>query len=197
MFSSFLVKTENPPTTSQPRYSGDVVFLVDSSSKLSPENFSKIKDFVKSLANNMGVPSKTSRAAVIFFDSLTRIPIRFETVRDFRSFSRILNTEQQIGGGRRMDRALQSAASIVQQGRPSVVILVTGGSSDPDARPLDTAVQPLRAKEAKTFAVVIGSSSLVTEVAPSVEDPRDVLQVLSFDDLQFKSESLAARVVGM
>ena len=183
---------DEPP----PRYSGDVVFLVDSSSQVSSDDFSKEKQFVKTLASDLGVPSELSRTAVVLYDSLMRTPIRFETVKDFLTFSQTIDSQRQIGGGRRMDRALESAARIVQQGRPSVVILITGGGSDSDAKPLDEAVKPLIAKGANTFAVVIGSTSLVSEVAPSVEDPQNIFQVRSFDELTSKSKSIASSVVG-
>lgn len=192
LFLYSLLTTDEP----LPRYLGDVVFLVDSSSQLSRGNFTKEKQFVKTLARDLGVPTETSRTAVVLYDSLMRTPVRFETVKDLPTFSQTLDSQQQIGGGRRMDRALESAARIVQQGRPSVVILITGGKSDPDAKRLDEAVKPLIAKGAKTFAVVIGPTSLVSEVAPSVEDPQNIFQVRSFDELISKSKSIASSVVG-
>ena len=179
-----------------PGYLGDVVFLVDSSSQLSSDDFSKEKQFVKTLARDLGVPSETSRTAVVMYDSLMRTPVRFETVKDFLTFTQTLDSQQQIGGGRRMDRALESAATVVQKGRPSVAILITGGGSDPGAKSLDEAVKPLIAKGAKTFAVVIGPTSLVSEVAPSVEDPQNIFQVQSFNELTSKSKSIASSVVG-
>ena len=184
---------EVPPL---PEFYGDVIFLVDSSSPLSTENFSKEKQFINALANVLGVPSETSRAAVILYDVFPRTAIGLDSARDYATFVRAVDSLTQLQGRRRMDRALEAASRIVQPGRPTVVILVTAGkqTNDLDATALRTAVQPLNRLGAKTFVVAIGAKSLVSEVEPAVRYVEDVFLVPDFDGLHSIVRPIASHI---
>ena len=166
----------------------DVVFLVDASSSVTSLNFHMEKKFVKAMARSLNVSPEKSRGSVIVYGSKTDVVLSLKEFTNLDGFKRAVESSSYIDGSRRMDLALDAAAAVMNQARGNVtkiVVLLTAGMQSltniPD--PLSNAVKPLRELGVQTFVVSIGSEPDKREILSAVEDPRDILEVPSFEVL--------------
>ena len=173
----------------------DVVFLIDSSSSVTSINFQLEKKFVKSLARTLNVGSDKSRGSVIVYGSKNEVAISLEEFTDLEEFKLAVESANYMDGSRRMDLALQNAAAIMRSARRNVskvAILLTAGKQSPNASDfLSSAVGPLRDLGVHTFVVAIGSDPIKRELDTVVEDPRNVFDASSFEDLSSKTIEIA------
>ena len=174
------------------KFAGDVVFLVDSSSDVSPLNFGREKDFAKSVAKILNIDQNVSRAAILSYGDRQHLSL-FDWEDDVLS---ALDKTPYTGGTRRMELALLKAAEILEGGRfsvPKVVILFTAGVNGPDrdVLPLINASQEVRDIGANLYVVAIGSAANREGLEPLVENERDIYEVPTFDGLQAESEPVA------
>lgn len=176
-----------------------MVFILDASTPVGKQNFDKEKAFVKLLARSLNVSPGNSRAAIITYSTnpFTVIPLGgYSTVQEFE---RILDAIEVYGGDRRMDRALKEAVGLFQKARPGVdrkVILLTAGNQTvgDDEEPLDKIKKMLLDVGALPFIVAIGEDHDIPTLTTAVEDPKDIFEVPSFDDLLSQVSSTAAVV---
>lgn len=98
----------------------DVIFMLDSSSRVTPEDYMKEKEFVKLIARYLNIKPGKSRGSVIVF-STDAIPILpFDGYSSMSGFNSIIDKAPQLSGKRRIDRAFGAAATLFQNARPSV-----------------------------------------------------------------------------
>lgn len=76
----------------------DIVFLVETSSFVTQNNFVKEKQFVKSLAKFMNVSSESSRASVVLYGSSPNTEIRFGDYRTLNEFNARVDRARLSGG---------------------------------------------------------------------------------------------------
>lgn len=91
-------------------------------------------------------------------------------------------------GTRRIDRALDEAASIFNSTDPyssKILFLLTTGrqAQESDITPFDVAIQPLIDMGTHTYVIAVGSAPSVRELRPLVDNPEDLFQLL-FNMLQ-------------
>lgn len=91
-------------------------------------------------------------------------------------------------GTRRIDRALDKAASIFNSTDPyssKILFLLTTGrqTRESDVTPFDVGIQPLIDMGTHTYVIAVGSAPSVRELRPLVDNPEDLFQVL-FNMLQ-------------
>jgi hypothetical protein len=77
-----------------------------------------------------------------------------------------------------------------------VVVLLTAGrtSPDSDARALGAAAKPLRDLGAKTYVIAIGKEPNTNELLPTVQYPRDIFRIQSYDLLPVELPSTARQI---
>lgn len=177
----------------------DVLFLVDSSSDVSRENFQLEKQFVTSIARSLNVSPGKSRGALITYGQNPRISFRFDSNRNTAEFDRLVGLARYMGGARRIDRALGDAADVIRNSRPNVpkvVILLTAGrhTTDPGAKSLDEAAKPLRDLGAKTYVIAIGDSVNKPQLRPIIQRPEDIIPVDGFTKLRPLGPSIGREV---
>lgn len=175
----------------------DVVFLIDSSTSVGQDGFDKEKNFVKSLAKYLNVSHEKSRAAVIAYSTTARTVLKFTDYQTETDFNQKLDKEQWIGGTRRIDRAVEAAATLLSQARanvPKIVVMVTGGRGTGDT-PLGVAAQPLKDMRAKTIVVAVGSDADHRDFLPVVDITDDVFGVPVFDDLRYEVQPIVKYTV--
>lgn len=178
----------------------DVIFIMDSSTDVSREDYMKEKDFVKRMARYLNVSPRKSRAAVLTFGSQSTVVVTFDGYGTISGLDQAVDKAAYVGGARRTDRALQAAASLLDDARalvPRLVLLITAGrqSQESGARPPDVAVRPVRANGGKVFAVAIGSGYDPRELRLVVDTPQDIFSLSSFSDLQKREVSIAGGIV--
>lgn len=174
----------------------DIVFLVDSSTDISPANYKKEKDFVASLARRLGFGSGNSRVAVVLYNIFHMQALRFDVVGNPTSLQLIFDGFVLQSGGRRLDRALVGAALMLKQSRRNVrkvVILLTAGEQT-ESLPLDDIVNQLKAANGERFVIAVGPQVNRKELTPMVDSIEDIFSVNSFDDLMPRIVEIADHI---
>lgn len=205
MFHSFPPKIRSPSLLliSEPKpanISADIIFLMDSSTSVGREGFDKEKNFVKSLAKYFNVSPGKSRAAVIAYSNNARTVVKFTDYQSEEDFNDRLDRQPWVGGGRRIDRALDAAATLMRQARsevPKILVLVTSGrqTSSPDAKPLEIAGKPLRDMGVKNIVVTVGSEVDRKDLLLVVHSTDDIFGVPLFDDLRYEVQPVVKYTV--
>ncbi|KAK3745599.1 hypothetical protein QZH41_005840 [Actinostola sp. cb2023] len=178
---------------------GDIIFLMDSSSPVGTREYLKEKEFVKSLAKSLKVGPGHSRAALITYGSRASRVVNFDGTNTLKDFEFAVDSAGKVGGPRRIDSALDTAATMLDESRPNVpkiVVLMTAGRTSLTGayKALDAAAKPLRDRGAKTYVVAIGAEPNQNELLPVVESPRDIFRIQSFDLLPIEMPSTARRI---
>ena len=108
----------------------DILFIVDSSAGVSPNNYEMEKELVKNLIKVLNSPQVNSRTAFITYGNTARVVYDLDNDMDAEELQRAIDSAQQMGGGRRTDRALDEGLRIMRNSRgsaPKIVLLITAG----------------------------------------------------------------------
>lgn len=143
-------------------YEADVLFLMDASSSIGPENFARMTDFLKGIVQNFDIGHDLVRVGLITFN----FGARFEFfLNSYSTKSEILAAFDSLGStqvGTATHRALKiareqgfTAEHGDRPGVPNIAILVTDGRS---TKPEETAIQQALLKDtgARIFSIGIG-----------------------------------------
>ena len=122
----FLLLVPDEPTDLE----ADFLFIIDSSLTVSRDDYGQEKALVKSLIRNFEVPHTKSRIALITYGTNARVVFRFDAAKSVEELERAIDNIPPIGGGRRIDRALDEAVLVMKDARqsvPKIVLLITAG----------------------------------------------------------------------
>lgn len=176
----------------------DIVFMMDSSSSVSKENYEKEKEFIKYLARLVNITSEKSRMAVIVYSGTTMFAVRFDGYSSFDEFDYSVDEIPLIGGPyRRMDLALQSAGRVFNSVRKNVskiAVLFTAGRQVPGGSSLTSYYKQLQSFHADTLVVAIGKQYNEEELRTVVSLPKDIIKVPSFDTLALHAKNLGEAI---
>ena len=179
-------------------FSTDVIFVVDASKEVSVPEFKQEKQIVNYLARLLNIKPKGSRGALITFADSPKTNIIFDSYRDLPDFQSQVGNSPYIGGTRRIDRAVRSAAELMKRARPDaskIVILLTNGRKAPGAEGLREATRPLRELNAKTFVVVVGSQpNLQRDLLGAVDQPDDLMKFVDFGAVLPKGPDISRHI---
>ena len=179
-------------------FHADVVFLIDSSSDVSWENFLREKDFVKSITTFMNADQNDTRLAAITYGRFAQ-GHEVGLVNESDVFLSNLNRAPYVGGQRRMDLAIEKAAEILEGSRflvPKVVVLLTAGKNSFDGRKLlANASQGLQDLGVTAYVVAIGRNADIKELGSIVDDERDIFNVSQFARLPVTSDSISKAII--
>uniref|UniRef100_A0A8C8RRD2 VWFA domain-containing protein n=1 Tax=Pelusios castaneus TaxID=367368 RepID=A0A8C8RRD2_9SAUR len=177
----------------------DVVFLVDASTSIGPENFQKVKNFLYTLVSSLDVSSDQIRVGLAQYSNET---FKVFLLNQYSLKNDILDQIQNLpyrSGGSYTGTALdfvrttyftESAGSRAQENIPQVVILVTGGESSDEVK---MPANKLKARGISVYVVGINvqNTTELQEIANKplnkflfVIDNYDVLQDLPRSLLQ-------------
>ena len=107
-------------------YKAEVIYVLDSSSFVGPENYQLEKDFIKALALALNHSPTRTKSAVIIFDSFSERAISMEDFRDIDRFSEAVDNLRYLGGGSQLVFALTFAAiGFSFDDLPKVIVVVT------------------------------------------------------------------------
>ena len=180
-------------------FTGDVIFLVDSSSEVSREQFKKEKYFVASLAKVLNLGPAKTRGSAITYGRYALVGIEFDDHPNPTAFEQAVDELPQISFHRRMDKALRRSADIIKVARadvPKVVLLLTAGRQSPPRNTLLPSVKSLKDLGTSVFVIGIGSRPDGQELRSIVEEPGDVLRVSTFDDFSpSRTRQIARHIV--
>ncbi|EGW04075.1 Collagen alpha-1(XXVIII) chain [Cricetulus griseus] len=172
----------------------ELVFVIDSSESVGPENFQIIQNFVKTLADRVALDLATARIGIINYSH------KVEKVASLKQFSSkddlklAVDNMQYLGEGTYTATALQAANDMFKEARPGikkVALVITDGQTDSrDKKKLADVV-----KDAKDSNVEIFVIGVVKKGDPNFEifhqemnliatDPEHVYQFDDFFTLQ-------------
>jgi hypothetical protein len=169
--------------------------LIDTSTGVTSSQFTREKAFVKLLSKQLNVRPGQSRAALVPYGNTANVGLRFESYKTLNDYETSVDNLLPVGGPRRADRALTTAAQIITDGRPNVpkiVVLLTAGIQDPQAVPLSSAVKPVTDLGAQTYIVGIGSDS--EKLTPAVRRPNALFNITSFSHLTDSAPGVARQI---
>lgn len=116
-------------------YKAEVIYVLDSSSSVGPENYKLEKEFTKALARVLNHSPFHTQSAVIIFDNFPETPIRMGSYRDIGRFSEAVDNLRYLGGGSHLHFALTFAARGFSTDDPKVSkIIIVLTNKDPSSR---------------------------------------------------------------
>lgn len=181
-------------------FTADIVFMMDASSSVSQNDYRTEKDFVKALAKLLNVAPGKSRASLVTYSNNPSVIFRLNGYRNSLDFEQQVDRAPLLGGSRRMDKALETAGTILNEARrsaPKIAVLLTTGrqTAERDTKLLDEAVKPLESIGAKTYVIAIGKKPDIRELSLAVKKIEDVIQVYSFRDLLAKTQPVTQNMI--
>ena len=116
-------------------YKVEVVYVLDSSSFVGPENYNLEKEFTKALARVLNHNPNYTQSAVITFGSLPDMRIRMGSHRDLETFSQAVDNLRYLGGNSNLDFAVAFAARAFSTDDPKVPnIVIVVSNKDPSSK---------------------------------------------------------------
>ena len=173
----------------------DVIFMLDASKNVSPEDYVRQKEFVKSMVRVLHIRAvepfiRGPRACVIIYSSNAYLIFDFTEYATIEDFETKLDSAVLLRESWKVAKALHLSFkmfSMASTSRKMVAVLVTAGHYDEesyvDEESLDASTQGLRDLRARTYIIAIGDVSKSRKLEPLVASPEDIFVVSSTDEL--------------
>ncbi|XP_020926996.1 collagen alpha-5(VI) chain isoform X4 [Sus scrofa] len=177
----------------------DIMFLVDSSGSIGPENFRTMKSFMKNLLAKIQIGLDKTRIGVVQFSDVTKEEFKLDTYFTQKEISDAIERMSPIEQNTLTGKALTSIEPYFTEskGARSMVrkflILITDGEAQDDVR---NPAKVLRDKGVVIFAVGVFRANR-TQLEEISGDSSLVFQVESFSDLQEIENKLIFRVCAL
>lgn len=151
---------------------GDLIFLIDSSGSIYPEDYQKMKDFMKSVIKKSIIGQNEVHVGVMQFSTVQKLEFALNQYYTKDQLSKVINDMQQVGGGTHIGEAITAVSPYfdpLKGGRPDLrqrlVVITDGESQDEVKRPAEA----LRAKGVVVYAigVVAANTTQLLEISGS------------------------------
>lgn len=135
----------------------ELVFVIDSSESVGPENFNVIKDFVNALIDRASVSRDTTRVGVVLYShiSMVVVNLRQEATRD--DIKSAVRSMTYLGEGTFTGSAIKLANRVFKEARAGVrkvAIIITDGQADKrDSVSLESAVMEAEGSNIERFVI--------------------------------------------
>lgn len=158
----------------------ELVFVIDSSESVGPENFERIKRFVKTMIDAITVNQATTRIGIINFSLKVEVVSTLQQFPFKDSLKNAVDAMQYYGEGTHTATAISKAIDIFQmarQGVRKVAVVITDGQADQrDPHKLEVVVREAHALKIEIF--VIG---VVQKTDPNFENFRKEMDLIATD----------------
>ncbi|XP_069574476.1 collagen alpha-6(VI) chain-like isoform X1 [Brachyistius frenatus] len=134
----------------------DLLFLIDSSGSIYPQDYDKMKDFMKSVVSKSVVGENEVRVGVMQFSTVQRLEFPLNRHYSKEEMSKVIDDMQQIGGGTDTGKAITYVSQYfdpAKGGRPSLrqrLVVITDGEAQDEVKGPAAA---LRAKGVLIYAI--------------------------------------------
>uniref|UniRef100_A0A2R8ZJF7 Collagen alpha-1(XXVIII) chain n=1 Tax=Pan paniscus TaxID=9597 RepID=A0A2R8ZJF7_PANPA len=111
----------------------ELVFVIDSSESVGPENFQIIKNFVKTMADRVALDLATARIGIINYSHKVEKVANLKQFSSKDDFKLAVDNMQYLGEGTYTATALQAANDMFEDARPGVkkvALVITDGQTD-------------------------------------------------------------------
>uniref|UniRef100_A0A8D2LW29 VWFA domain-containing protein n=1 Tax=Varanus komodoensis TaxID=61221 RepID=A0A8D2LW29_VARKO len=147
----------------------ELVFVIDSSESVGPENFEIIKDFVTALVDRVTVGRNATRIGLVLYSLEVRLEFglnRYATQQDVKqAIRKMLYMGEGTYTGTAIRKATQEGFFGARTGVRKVAIVLTDGQADKrEAVKLDIAVREAHAANVEMYAIGIVNTSDPTQV---------------------------------
>lgn len=156
----------------------ELVFVIDSSESVGPDNFNLIKDFVNALIDRASVSREITRVGVVLYSHINMVVVSLNqgATRDQIKFA--VRSMIYMGEGTFTGSAIQKANQVFKAARAGVrkvAIIITDGQADKrDSVSLESAVK--EAQESNIERFVVG---VVNQSDPLYEDFKTELNLMA------------------
>ncbi|XP_048379939.2 collagen alpha-1(XXVIII) chain-like isoform X2 [Stegostoma tigrinum] len=141
----------------------ELVFVIDSSESVGPENFDIVKEFVTALIDRISESNEATRIGVILYSLEAHIITHLWQGATLETVRRAIQSMPYLGEGTYTGSAINMANQVFQTARKDVhkmAIVITDGQTDKrDPNHLDTAVMEAHAVDTEVFVIGIVNTS--------------------------------------
>ncbi|KAM7382966.1 hypothetical protein PAMP_002657 [Pampus punctatissimus] len=141
----------------------ELVFVIDSSESVGPDNFNVIKDFVNAIIDRASVSRDTTRVGVVLYSHINMVVVslRQEATRD--QIKSAVRSMTYLGEGTFTGSAIQQANQVFKAARAGVrkvAIIITDGQADKrDSVSLESAVTEAQGSDVEIFVIGVVNES--------------------------------------
>uniref|UniRef100_A0A3P8YD12 Collagen alpha-1(XXVIII) chain n=1 Tax=Esox lucius TaxID=8010 RepID=A0A3P8YD12_ESOLU len=158
----------------------ELVFVIDSSESVGPENFNAVKDFVNALVDRASVSRETTHVGVVLYSHINMVVVHLHQQATKDQVKRAVRSMTYLGEGTFTGSAIYQANQVFRAARPGVrkvAILITDGQADRrDSVKLEEAVKEVQRSDIEMF--VIG---VVNQSDPQYEEFLKELHIIASD----------------
>ncbi|XP_053494827.1 collagen, type XXVIII, alpha 1a, partial [Ictalurus furcatus] len=141
----------------------ELVFIIDSSESVGPENFELTKDFVNALMDRVAVSREATRVGVVLYSHVDMVVVSLQQLTDRTSIKAAVRQMPYLGEGTFTGRAIRSATRLFQASRHGVrkvALLLTDGQADRrDTVQLEVAAEEAHAAGIEMFVIGVVNRS--------------------------------------
>ncbi|XP_067268029.1 collagen, type XXVIII, alpha 1a [Chanodichthys erythropterus] len=141
----------------------ELVFVIDSSESVGPENFEVVKDFVNALIDRLSVSHEATRVGVVMYSHVDVVVTSLQQLSDQTDIKTAVRNMLYLGEGTFTGSAIRRATQLFKAARPGVrkvVVVLTDGQADKrDAVRLKDAAKEAHYAGIEIFAIGIMNSS--------------------------------------
>lgn len=172
---------------------GDLLFLVDSSGSIDPEDYKTMKDFMKSVISRSMIGRDEVHVGVMQFSSIQQLEFPFNRYYSKDEILSAIDDMRQIGGGSETGAAITALSQYFdpdQGGRPDMrqrLVVITDGESQDEVKAPAAA---LRAKGVVVFAIGVMEAN-TTQLLEISGSPERMYAERDFDALKDLESHLA------
>jgi uncharacterized protein YegL len=166
------------------------VFVLDSSGSIGSTNFQKMRNFVKTVVNDLDIGPRRTQVGVIVFSSSASVSFHLDTYSDRQSLAAAVDRVPYINGGTKTADALYllinqgfAGARPKIQGVPRVAMVVTDGKSNDPGLTITAAAALRQVPSIMTYAVGIGGADIteLNTIASTRNGHKLVRYISNFD----------------
>ncbi|NWX97044.1 COSA1 protein, partial [Nothoprocta ornata] len=137
----------------------ELVFVIDSSESVGPDNFNIIKTFMKTVIDKVVANHATTRIGIINFSHKVELVSSLKQYTNKENLKSAVDKMPYLGEGTYTASAIQEAITLFETARPAVrkvAVVITDGQADPrDKVRLDDVVREAHATNIETFVIGI------------------------------------------
>lgn len=158
----------------------ELVFVIDSSESVGPDNFNIIKTFMKTVIDKVSANHATARIGIVNFSHKVELVSSLNQYTTKEHLKSAVDKMPYLGEGTYTASAIQESIQLFQAARPAVrkvAVVITDGQADTrDKVQLDTVVREAHATNIEIF--VIG---IVQRTDPHYDDFLKEMQLIATD----------------
>ncbi|XP_039093515.1 von Willebrand factor A domain-containing protein 2 isoform X2 [Hyaena hyaena] len=177
----------------------DLVFMLDASASVGPENFAQMQSFVRSCTLQFDVNPDVTQVGLVVYGSRVRTAFGLDTHLTRAAVLRAMSQAPYLGGVGSAGTALlhiHDRVMTVQRGArpgvPKAVVVLTGGVGTEDA-----AVPVQKLRNDGVSVLVLGVGPVLREALRRLAGPRDsLIHVATYADLRYHQDALIEWICG-